>query len=83
MRRPRVSANMSPSLEMTISEALKWTDQAEIGQMAIFEVNNRGKVIEFWALGSTYDEVREKFKSAARDRILGRIVITVIKPDSH
>ena len=66
---------------MTISDALKWTDQAKVGQKAVFEVNSQGKVIEFWALGSTYDEVREKFASAAADQVLGRIVVTVIKPD--
>jgi len=66
---------------MTISESLKWTHQAKVGQKVIFEVNSQGKVVEFWALGSTYDEVREKFTSAAADQALGRIVVTVIKPD--
>ena len=69
-----------PVPETTISEALKWTDQAKIGQKAIFEVNSQGKIVEFWALGSTYDEVREKFASAAAAQALGRIVVAVIKP---
>lgn len=44
VRRPGVSANISPLPEMTISEVLRWTDQVEVGQKAIFEVSEQGKV---------------------------------------
>ena len=79
--RPGVSANTSPPPEMTIREALNWNNQAKVGQKAIFEINNQGKIIEFWALGSSFDEVSKKFASIPADKVVGRIVVTVIKPD--
>lgn len=41
---------------ITITEALKWTDQAEVGQVIIFEESEGGSFAQVLALGATLED---------------------------
>tara|TARA_R110000824_G_scaffold95990_11_gene230366 strand:- start:22397 stop:22588 length:192 start_codon:yes stop_codon:yes gene_type:complete len=52
---------------MKIGDALKWTDQAEVGQTIVFEENADGTLVRVILIGATHDEAMSSLETLGGD----------------
>tara|TARA_R110000851_G_scaffold126306_1_gene257638 strand:+ start:143 stop:349 length:207 start_codon:yes stop_codon:yes gene_type:complete len=53
--------------QMKIGDALKWTDQAEVGQTIVFEENADGTLVRVILIGATHDEAMSSLETLGGD----------------